>query len=134
MIGKSSSGKRVKIIAVVLGVLLFAGLLGSGRIIRLYRVITLFDSDKIVENFRSMGETLDSRVIHRGGEVFEFRRAERALPETYVFGGAAKKIAPFMERTGTTGIVVVRDDTILHERYYLGNTETSKAISWSVAK
>lgn len=127
-------GKIFKFSGVLLGVLLIAGALGFGRIMRLYRVVTLFEPDRIVENFRSMGETLDSRVIHRGGETFEFRRAERDLPENYVFKGAVKKIAPFLERTDTTGIVVVKDDTILYERYYLGNTGTSKAISWSVAK
>jgi len=126
--------KIIKISGVLLGVLLIAGALGFGRITRLYRVVTLFEPDGIVENFRSMGETLDSRVIRRGGEAFEFRRAERDLPENYVFKGAVKKIAPFLERTDTTGIVVVKDDTILYERYYLGNTGTSKAISWSVAK
>jgi CubicO group peptidase (beta-lactamase class C family) len=126
--------KILKFSGVLLGVLLIAGALGFGRIMRLYRVVTLFEPDGIVENFRSMGETLDSRVIHRGGETFEFRRAERDLPENYVFKGAVKKIAPFLERTDTTGIVVVKDDTILYERYYLGNTGTSKAISWSVAK
>ncbi|MGV7928067.1 MAG: serine hydrolase domain-containing protein [Spirochaetota bacterium] len=126
--------KILKFSGVLLGVLLIAGALGFGRIMRLYRVVTLFEPDGIVENFRSMGETLDSRVIRRGGEAFEFRRAERDLPENYVFKGAVKKIAPFLERTDTTGIVVVKDDTILYERYYLGNTGTSKAISWSVAK
>ncbi|MBP7604679.1 MAG: serine hydrolase [Spirochaetes bacterium] len=134
MAEKRSSRRGVKIVGIVLGVLMVAGLLGSGRIIRLYRVITLFDSDKIVENFRSMGEMLDSRVVRRGPEVYEFKRANAALPDTYIFRGSVKKVGPFLERTGTTGIVVVRDDTILHERYCLGNTETSKAISWSVAK
>ncbi len=127
-------GKLLKIIGVIMGVLVLAGLLGSGRIMRLYRVVTLFDAEKVVENFRSMGETLDSRVIHRGGDVFEFQRAEKALPETYVFKGVAKNVSSFLEHTGTTGLVVVKDDTILYEKYSLGNTETSKAISWSVAK
>ncbi len=56
-------GKILKISGVLLGVLLIAGALGFGRIMRLYRVVTLFEPDGIVENFRSMGETLDSRVI-----------------------------------------------------------------------
>ncbi len=131
----SKRGSRLlKVFGILLGILIIAGALGFGRIMRLYRVVTLFDQDKIVNNFRSMGEKLDSRVIHRGNDVYEFRRANGELPDSYVFKGAVKKIVPFLEHTGTTGLVVLKDDTILFERYYLGNTETSKAISWSVAK
>ncbi len=40
----------------------------------------------------------------------------------------------YVRRQNVAGLIVVRDDTILYERYELGNSETSRWISYSVAK
>lgn len=116
------------IITVILAVTNFS------RIKRLYMAVTLFDHDVIVENFRSMWIHFDSRTIHRGNGTFSFKSAPAALPESYYYKGEKKNISLFLENTKTTGFIVVRDETILYENYYMGNTESSKAISWSVGK
>jgi len=66
--------------------------------------------------------------------VFEFKRRPAALPETYEFKGQTKNLQQFLDHTGTTGMVVIKEDTILFEKYYRGNTDKSRTISWSVAK
>lgn len=126
--------KLLKVVALLLVVLVVAGAIYHKELTRLYKVITLFDEGVIVENFRNMGSFIDYRVVHKGDTTYEFDRAETALPETYVYNGETKNIKKFLDDTWTTGLVVVKDDKIVFEEYYLGNTEESKAISWSVAK
>ena len=128
-------GKKILIVfGVILGILLIAMIFNFDRVQRLYRVINLFKPDVIVENFRTMGDKFNSRTIHHGPNVFTFKQDIKKLPEEYTFNGKKKSVSDFIDHTGTTGLIVVKDDIILFEKYYQGNTEASKAISWSVAK
>jgi len=132
---KSSRAKKVILASgIILGVILIAAAVYSKSLIRLYRVITLFNADRIDQNFRSAGSLFDSRTVHSGDTVFKFKRAPRDLPKTYSFNGREKSVQEFLDRTQTTGFIVVKDDTILYEKYYRGNDEKSKAITWSVIK
>jgi len=119
--------------AIMLALLCLAGFFYSD-IIRLYKVVTLFDTGVIVENFRSMDSLFPVTRVCRGPVAFEFKRQPCFLPEAYVYKGETKNLAQLIDETGTTGMVVIKDDTIVFEDYYRGNTEASKAISWSVAK
>ena len=137
---KKTSGlkKFFKILLRVLGVfiiiLIIAALFNISRITRLYRVITLFEPDVIVQNFRDLGDSFESRKISHGKNIYRFKRNARELPATYTYNNKEKSINEWIDHTDTTGLIVIKDDTILFEKYYRGNTETSKAISWSVAK
>ena len=67
-------GKKILIgFGVVLGIILIAMIFNFNRLQRLYRVINLFNSDVIVENFRTMGDKLESRTISHGSDVFNFK-------------------------------------------------------------
>ena len=128
-------GRKILIgFGVFLGIILIAMIFNFDRLQRLYRVINLFNSDVIVENFRTMGDKFNSRTISHGPDVFTFKQGIKKLPEKYIFNGKEKSVSSFIDHTGTTGMIVIKDDTILFEKYYQGNTEASKAISWSVAK
>jgi CubicO group peptidase (beta-lactamase class C family) len=126
--------RLIRILALVMGVIAIVVALNSSRIIRLYRAFRLFEKERIVDNFRLMGDSFDSLTIHHGTEIFAFKRAPAPLPGAYRYRGQQKSVNAFIDRTWTTGLIVVRDDTILFEKYFRGNTESSKAISWSVAK
>lgn len=119
---------------VLLVIAAIVAVVNFSQIHRLYKSVTLFDHDVIAENFRSMGDFFDGRTVHKGDEVFTFKREDSRLPETYTYNGESRSSGEFIERTGTTGLIVIKDDTILFEKYYRGNTESSKAISWSVGK
>lgn len=136
MTQKKRSGLKwiASILAGLLGVFVLAGLFNYNKLQRLHTALSLFDAPIIAENFRNLGTLFESRAIHKGETVWQFKRSERPLPETYVYKGETRKISDFLARTETTGFIVVRDDTILYEKYSLGNTEESKATSWSVAK
>ena len=96
--------------------------------------ITLFAEDTRVENFRDMERVFPSRPVPRDGSVWAFASTPAPLPESYSFGGETREIAAFLDRTETTGLMVIRGDDILHEEYRLGATEDSLLTSWSMAK
>ena len=104
------------------------------RIFRLYKIITLFEPNVITENFRNIAEFIDYRYIRQIGPVFNFEQELKDLPQNYVYEGKEKNLSQFLEQTWTTGLIVVKDDKITFEKYYLGNTEKSLAMSWSVGK
>ena len=111
------------------------GIVRREELVRLYHVITLFEADVVVENFRGMDEIFfDTRTVHAGDDVWELERAEMDIPETYEYMGETKSIENFLEETWTTGMIVIHDDTIVFEEYFLGSDESSRHISWSVAK
>lgn len=134
--GKGRRAVRIALAAlsVTIAVLAALALFNAGRIQRLYHAMTLFDSPGIVENFRNMGALFGAREIRKGPDVYQFKRKKAELPQEYVYKGKKKKVKDFIDRTGTTGLIVIRDDTILYEKYYRGNSDKTLAISWSVVK
>jgi hypothetical protein len=96
--------------------------------------ITLFWESHRVENFRAMDRVFPGRPVPRGEDVWAFDRAPAPLPETYAFEREARDLTAFLDRTETTGLLVVHQGAITHEEYRQGADETSPFTSWSVAK
>lgn len=93
-----------------------------------------FDSDSIVENFRTLYKKYPSSTVRRSGPFYKLREERRALPETYVYKGKTKKISHWIERTGTTGLLVIKDGVIVFDNYYQGNEKSTRVIAMSVSK
>lgn len=128
----------VKRVAAVLGVFVIIGLIAAliyrEEIERLYRVNTLFDEDRIVSNFSNMEAMFFSAPIARSGPVFEFETARTTLPATFGGVDGEQSVAGFLEASKTTSILVIRNDKIEFEDYFLGTGPDDLRISWSVAK
>jgi CubicO group peptidase (beta-lactamase class C family) len=97
-------------------------------------LMTLFDPDVRVENFRSMHRLMPARAVAASGAPFRFERAERPLEVEYEVDGEARTLDEFLARVSATGLLVVKDDVIVAERYFLGADEATKFTSWSMAK
>ena len=95
---------------------------------------TLFADDERAENFRTMDEIFPSRDIAAGASVRELDRDERDLPASYDFEGESHALDDFLDRTETTGLVVLHHGTPVHEQYRQGYDAESRATSWSMAK
>jgi len=92
---------------------------------RLLAVNTLFQEDRIVENFSRM-DRLFHHVVMEGGTPAPLPRGpEAAMPEGFEDWIAAR---------GITGIVVLKDGAIAHESYHRGTADDDRRISWSIAK
>jgi CubicO group peptidase (beta-lactamase class C family) len=97
-------------------------------------LMTLFDPDVRVENFRSMHRIMPARVVRAPNEPFRFTRAERPLEVGYVYEGEPRTLDEFLDRVSTTGLLVVKDDAIVTERYFRGADAETAFTSWSIAK
>jgi hypothetical protein len=104
------------------------------KLTRVYHVIRLFEPEQIVHNFRSMETLFRAVPVRRSETPHRFESEPRDLPLTYEYRGATKDVERFLQDTWTTGLIVLQDGKIVQERYFRGNTATSKSISWSVAK
>ena len=93
-----------------------------------------FEPDVIDENFRSLYLKYPSRTVPRNGPVFELTETPQPLAETYAYQGRTKRVDEWIDATDTTGLIVVKENAIIFEKYYRGNTGSSRTISMSVAK
>jgi len=122
-------GLRILIRVLVLVLVLAAAVavLKREELTRLLAVNSLFDAERIVQNFSHMDQLFHYRVLDRGtGPVSE-------LPQ-----GAPETLSPETEawiaRREVTALVILRDGKITHESYYKGTGPEDLRISWSMAK
>ena len=86
----------------------------------------LFAPDKRIQNFRSMEQVLPYRVV-RAATPFEFSRAERPLDIRYTFNGEMRRLDEFLQRATATGLLVIKDDKVIMERYFHGADATTRS-------
>lgn len=136
---KTKNSKKIKPLLLRGGLILLiaaviAGAFNYKKLIRLNRVISLFNANVIDENFRSMDRLFDSSVVEKGDNPHEFSYDLKELPQYYTYKSEKKKISDFINRTHTTGLIVLKGNEVKYEKYYRGNSELSRTISWSVSK
>lgn len=123
-----------KVLAILLIIFIVLLTLNWDKVSRLYTVITLFDEDRIVYNFSHMEKAFESKKVLKGNTIFEFNYDKKQLPDTFSYRGESKQVQSFLERRATTALLVIKNDNIAFEQYYLGTKASDKRISWSMAK
>ena len=96
--------------------------------------INMFDDDRRVINFRNMDRVFPSKIIYHPAKTYNFQENLRDLNTSYQFQGETRTMADFLQRTGNTGFLILKDDVIVYEKYSQGYTKFDKKTSWSVAK
>jgi len=97
------------------------------EITRLIAVNSLFNEERIVQNFSHMDRLFHYRVLDRGdGPV-------SALP-LGVSDTLPQEARDWMQRRAVTALVILRDGKLTHESYLLGTAPEDLRISWSMAK
>lgn len=95
----------------------------------------LFDEDQIVNNFRSFNSIWPIVVMEAPKSKFVYPKGTPIkLPESFQYEGNELNTQKFLEDSWTTGFLVIQNDSLVIENYYLGNTEDTQNISWSMAK
>ncbi len=90
--------------------------------------------EKIVA-FRNIEKILPTRALNTGDYVYPLVSQPRDFSKVrYTLDGQAYSLEQYMKKFDTMGLLVVRDDKILLEKYALGNDENSLWISFSVSK
>jgi CubicO group peptidase (beta-lactamase class C family) len=101
---------------------------------RLHSVITLFDSELIVKNFSNMNKLFITQSVKKSDESFVFETALKPLPKKFYYREKSTSVDEFITRRATTALLVIKNDQITYENYFLGTQPTDKRISWSMAK
>ena len=116
---------RLVLLLIVLGGLMAA--VKRDEISRLMAVNSLFDADRIVDNFSHMDRMFLTLPLSKGpGPVSPLPAgAPLPLPEGF---------EAWQRDRAVTALVVLKDGALRHEGYYLGTGAADRRISWSVAK
>lgn len=119
----------------VLVLLVLGGILYYPKIKNIQHLLHLFDEDRIVENFRSFKDVWPTSKLHASPTAHVYvSQKDVELPESFEYLGQIRSTAQFLEDSRATGLLIIQDDTIRYENYFLGNTESTQNISWSMAK
>jgi CubicO group peptidase (beta-lactamase class C family) len=128
----------MKTIAIILvGIITIIAFIYGPGALKIYRIMHLYDEDKISHNFINMGNlfttsesfarSTKAKSIPKSNEVF-------LLPESYEFDGETQNLENALKHFKTDGLLIIKNNKVIYEDYFNGNTPTSKHISWSVAK
>lgn len=120
--------------AVVIVILIPIAYFGINMGQAFYRMASFYDIEHITENYRNTKEFFNTRTIHAKGTPSPFQYDLQPITDTYVYNGEERSISELMKITGTTGLLVAKDDTILFEEYYQGEKESDQHIQFSVTK
>jgi CubicO group peptidase (beta-lactamase class C family) len=101
---------------------------------RLYSVVTLFDESLVVNNFSNMKDVFFNKKIDKQGEPYVFDVALTPLPESFNYRNSSTNTEAFLKRRATTALMVLKNDKVTYEQYFLGTKSDDKRISWSMAK
>jgi CubicO group peptidase (beta-lactamase class C family) len=101
---------------------------------RLYTAITLYDKDKIANNFLSMYQSFNATVISASTEPFYFPVEEKELPGSFEYADHIFSTQDFIKDSQTTGFLVLKDGKIVYQNYRLGHSQDKQHISFSMAK
>lgn len=125
-----------KITLSFLGILLVAVFAYRDKIYRLSFALKMFSGVEQVERFRTIETYFPTRIISPSIAPSLFPKIEKniTLCEKYTFSGNQHETQKLLDGTDTTGLLVIKNDTIVYENYYRGNTEDSHTIAWSVTK
>ena len=104
------------------------------KALRMHKVKTLYDKDKIVYNFLNMDKIFPTREIKASKNPKPLKRNIKTLPETFFFEGEEKNLQEYLDYFWSDGMIVLHKNEMVYENYWLGNNENKRHISWSVAK
>jgi len=124
----------VRVILVFLAVFLVLSALNHKRIIHIYHGLTLFEASRLSDNFRNLDQRFPSARVASGEVIFSLEEDLRDLPSEYIYLEERRSVSEFIEKTGTTGLLVTQGNHILYEEYFNGYAATDRMITWSVSK
>ncbi len=102
---------------------------------RIIFVNGLFSGADQTENFRKSSSNFPGRIIHKAAQPYTFAHGSPlSLPECFINRGKSENTADFLATTDTTGLLILKDDAVVFEQYWRGNTASTPWAAWSVSK
>ena len=96
---------------------------------------TLFKDRDHVAEFRNMRAFFPTAVVRASGSPSELAQGPQVdLPASFDFRGTRIDTASFLALTDTTGLIIVKDDKVVFERYFRGTDTHTRTVAWSLSK
>ncbi len=89
---------------------------------------------RLVGNFSHYASISRTRTVARAPAPAAFERAPSEIALSYTWKGERHTLPDYLARHPTTGLLILRDNTILAEHYQYGRTEQDRFMSQSMAK
>jgi hypothetical protein len=77
------------------------------NLVRLYTALTLYDQDKIANNFLSMYQSFNATVIPASTQPFRFPKETKTLPDSFEYENHVISTQGFIDDSQTTGLLVL---------------------------
>lgn len=129
----------MKRIIALLGVVVVCTTLVTAYIYRkeiklLYKSLNSFKDDNLANTFQNIYKIQPTREIKKGDNMYGFGRNEEGLPVDFNFKSKKFLVEDFLKETKTSGLIVLKDNIIKNESYYLGSDEKTLFASNSMGK
>lgn len=99
-----------------------------------YPKLTLFEPNRIDDNFRQMTRIFPFNTLEKSPTPLVLTSQRQAIDLSYNFQGQIQRVSDFLQRSHTTGFLVIQDNQIIHEQYFKQYVPTDTPTSFSVAK
>jgi len=123
-----------KVLILILIIIIAIAIFYVPKTLRVYKMIHLYDKDKIVYNFLNMDKIFPISKISASKLPHVFETREFKLPDVYLLDGKEHNLLEGLDYFRSDGMVVLHNGDLIYENYWLGNSEDQKHVSWSVAK
>lgn len=131
-----TKGKWICVAVVAVVAVIVGGLSRfKDKIRMLYISLQSFKNENLAHTFQHTPEIQPVKKIARGDEAFELQKGENiALADGFTFENVFYSSEQFMEDTQTTAMLVMQDDVIKYEKYFMGGDENTLFSSNSMGK
>lgn len=102
---------------------------------RLARVNTMFDEDKIVQNFTSVRDLFDFKDVDVSTDTpTPLPNAPQPLPSSLIWGSQTLSLQDWQSQRSVCSMIVLKNGKIAYEDYFNGTQAHDRRISWSMSK
>jgi len=88
-----------------------------------------------INTFRNIQRLFPTRLVEKGNEASAFARAEQSLADfSFSDNGSNYDLFDVLALNRVAAMMIVKDDAVVFEKYFMGNTEATRWMSMSVVK
>ncbi|WP_317367217.1 serine hydrolase [uncultured Tyzzerella sp.] len=126
---------KVIIVLVVVAIVLVSIIKYKDKVKLIYTSLNSFKDENLPYTFQNTAKIQPVRIINKGENTFEFNESNSInLPKSFSFKNSVYSVDDFIEETRTTGLLIIKDDNIKYEKYYLGGDKDTLFSSNSMGK
>jgi len=120
---------------ILLGLGLVLGLKYGPKYLKALEIAEKTKMQYIEDTFINMDEFFNKTEVSKSSQPYQFSsRSNITLPTSFEAKGNTYNTMDYLDSSYTQGFLVIQDDTIVYENYWRGMDESTRHISWSMAK